>query len=112
LTADSTAIVTTQVSQAANIWLAPASGTSQPRQITTRDNNYLGLSWTPEGDLVYASDSSGNWDIWIKSPDTGNEKQLTVNKNGNLFPAVSPDGRYVFFYVDQRTQPEYLENEY
>ena len=97
LTSDSTMIVTTQVSQAANIWLTPAVGESLPKQITTRGSNYLGLSWTPRGELVYASDSSGSWDIWLKSPDAGNEKQLTVNKNGNLLPSVSPDGRYVFF---------------
>ena len=97
LTSDSTMVVTTQVSQAANIWLSPAVGTSPPKQITTRGSNYLGLSWTPGGELVYASDNSGSWDIWMKSPDAGTEKQLTVNKNGNLLPSVSPDGRYVFF---------------
>jgi len=97
LTADSKTIVTTQVSQAANIWLLPAAGRSPPRQITARDSNYLGLSWTPSGELVYASDSSGSWDIWIKSPETGSEKQLTVNRNGNVLPSISPDGRFVFF---------------
>ena len=97
LTADSKTIVTTQVSQAANIWLLPAAGRSPPMQITARDSNYLGLSWTPSGELVYASDSSGSWDIWIKSPETGREKQLTVNRNGNVLPSISPDGRFVFF---------------
>lgn len=97
LTADSTMIVTTQESQAANIWLTPAEGTIPAKQITTRESNYLGVSWTPDGKLVYASDISGSWDIWLRSLDAGNEKQLTVNKNGNLFPSVSPNGRFVFF---------------
>ena len=97
LTADSTMIVTTQVSQAANIWLTTAAGAIPAKQITTRDSNYLGVSWTPDEKLVYASDTSGSWDIWIRSPDAGNEKQLTINNNGNLLPTVSPDGRYIFF---------------
>ncbi len=97
LTADSKMIVTTQVSQAATIWLARAGETTPAKQITTRVNNYLRLSWTPDGELVYASDRSGSWDIWIRDPAEGNEKQLTINKNGNVLPSVSPDGRYVFF---------------
>jgi eukaryotic-like serine/threonine-protein kinase len=97
LTADSSTIVTTQVSQSAHIWLTSAVGVIPAKQITTRGSNYLGLSWSPAGELLYASDRSGSWDIWSRSPDAGNEKQLTVNKNGNLLPSVSPDGRYVFF---------------
>lgn len=97
LTADSRMLVTVQEGRASNIWLAPGGETGRGRQITSRAVKYFGLSWTPDGKLVYASDASGNWDIWIMGPDGGDGRQLTVNSNANLLPSVSPDGRYILF---------------
>lgn len=97
LTRDSTMLVTVQESPASNIWVTPDGETSRAKQITSRAGKYFGLSWTPNGKLVYASDASGNWDIWIIDAEGGEGRQLTVNANANLLPSVSPDGRYVLF---------------
>lgn len=89
--------MTVQEGQAAYIWLVPHGETSQAKRITSRAGKYFGVSWTPDGRLVYASDATGNWDIWIMGPDGGDGRQLTVNAKANLLPSVSPDGRYIVF---------------
>jgi eukaryotic-like serine/threonine-protein kinase len=97
LTADSAMLVTVQEGQAAYIWLVPHGETSRAKRITSRAGKYFGISWTPDGKLVYASDASGDWDIWIMGPAGGDGRQLTVNAKANLLPSVSPDGRYIIF---------------
>jgi Tol biopolymer transport system component len=57
--------------------------------------------WTPNNRLVYCSRVSGNWDIWIMNRDGSQPRQLTVDSHNDLFPAVSPDGRYIFFASDR-----------
>jgi len=101
LTADSGALVTTQISLPMNIWTQPNGEPDRARQITsgvaTRDG-LSGISWTPDGRIVYSSFASGNPDIWIMDPDGSNQKQLTVGLGSDRYGlSVSPDGRYILF---------------
>jgi Tol biopolymer transport system component len=59
------------------------------------------VAWTPDHRLVYVSRVSGNWDIWIMNQDGSNQKRLTIDSHNDLFPVVSPDGRYIFFASDR-----------
>jgi Tol biopolymer transport system component/DNA-binding winged helix-turn-helix (wHTH) protein len=59
------------------------------------------LAWTPDNRLVYSSRASGNWDIWLMNKDGSDRKQLTVDSHDDLFPAVSTDGRYIYFASDR-----------
>ena len=101
LTANSSALVTVQAEHQSSIWIvAPERNAAPAQQITSGTNKhdgYYDLSWTPDGQIVYASTASGNEDIWIMGRDGTNPKQLTVNAGINLFPSVSPDGRYIVF---------------
>jgi serine/threonine protein kinase len=98
LTADASALVTVQSTQVSNIWLVPQGDTRRAKQITSgKYDKVSGISWTPDGKIVYASNASGNWDIWIMDADGSNRRQLTSNARNNLDPAVSPDGRYIIF---------------
>ena len=99
LTADSTALVTTQSDLASNLWVLASGNTSGARQITSgRSDGTNGVAWTPDGRIVFASRASGsNSDIWIAAPDGSSAKQLTVNAHNNIHPRVSPDSRYVVF---------------
>ena len=59
-----------------------------------------GVSWTPDGKIVYATNTGGKWEIWKIDADGANQKQLTQNCAGNdscSQPMVSPDGRYIVF---------------
>jgi Tol biopolymer transport system component/DNA-binding winged helix-turn-helix (wHTH) protein len=100
LTADGSALVTVQTDRAPNIWVAPAGDAARARQITTgsgKFDGFYGLSWTPDGRIVYASVASGSWDIWVMNADGTGQRQLTVGARSNYGPSVSSDGRHVVF---------------
>ncbi len=100
LTADGSALVTVQTDRAPNIWVAPGGDAARARQITTgsgKFDGFYGLSWTPDGRVVYASVAGGSWDIWVMNADGTGARQLTVGARSNYGPSVSADGRYVVF---------------
>ena len=102
LTADSTALVSVQSERPSNIWVASNSGAGNATQITFSNlDGRGGISWTPDGKIVYASLASGNSDLWIMDADGSNQKQLTIDARNNRSPAVSPDGRYIVFISDR-----------
>ncbi len=103
MTADSSALVTVQKDFLSNIWIADGDGNAgQANQITSSKYNGLsGLSWTPDGKIVYTSNASGNPDIWIMDADGSHQKQLTANAGANSYPSVTADGRYVVFVSDR-----------
>jgi Tol biopolymer transport system component len=66
LTADSTALVTVQIEQSSNVWIASGSDASRVVQITS--NNVDGanfISWAPDGRILYTTRARGSSDIWI-----------------------------------------------
>lgn len=104
LTADSGTIVAVQWDQLTNIWVAPGGDASRAKQITSSNKweGAHGLSWTPDGKIVYFSRATGNADIWIMDRDGSHQKQLTVDAGINKEPSVTADGRYIVF-VSNRT---------
>lgn len=100
LTADASAMVTVQTDRIPNIWVAPDGDASRARQVTSgtgRFDGYYGVSWTPDGRIIYASIASGSWDIWAMNSDGTEQRQLTSDARSNYGPSVSPDGRYIVF---------------
>lgn len=108
LTADSNTMVARQSETVSNIWIAPSTDLSRPKQITTGRNGWYGLSgivWTPDGHVIYSSSSSGNLDIWSMNADGSNQKQLTTDPQTDSSPAVSPDGRFIVFISSRAGMP-------
>jgi serine/threonine protein kinase/Tol biopolymer transport system component len=101
LTADSGALVTTQSQRSSNLWVAPNGDADRARQLTSRSNadeGFLGMSWTPDGRIVYSSTAAVNHsNLWIMNGDGSNPTQLTDSPADDLLPSVSPDGRYIVF---------------
>jgi Tol biopolymer transport system component/DNA-binding winged helix-turn-helix (wHTH) protein len=105
VTADARTIVTIQSEKKANIWLAATADLDHPRQLTSTSYDGLnGVSWTPEGRLVYTSWIGGEQNIWITDPNGGSPKQLTSHAGFNEQPVVSPDGRYIVFLSNRNNQ--------
>jgi serine/threonine protein kinase/Tol biopolymer transport system component len=106
ITADARTLVAEMADVTANIWVAAGGNASGARQITTGGRDGLGgLSWTPDGKIVYASVSrdhfnnvgaNSNRAIWVVNSDGSNPRQLTVN-GFDMNPAVTPDGREIVF---------------
>lgn len=101
LTADSGALVTIQSQTSSNIWVAPKGDAGEARQLTSRSNadeGFFGVTWTPDGHIVYSSTAAINhWNLWMMNGDGSNPKQLTDSLADDTLPAVSPDGRYIVF---------------
>ena len=106
VTADGKTALTIQYENLGNLWLLAADGDApQARQVTFGRNlmtEETGVSWTPDGKIVYATNAGGKWEIWMINADGTNQKQLTQNCAGNdscSQPFVSPDGSYIVFQV-------------
>jgi Tol biopolymer transport system component/DNA-binding winged helix-turn-helix (wHTH) protein len=100
MTADGSALVTVQTDRVPNIWVAPGGDAARARQLTVgsgKFDGYYGLSWMPDGRLVYASIASGSWDVWVMNADGTGQRQLTVGARSNYGPSASADGRFVVF---------------
>jgi serine/threonine protein kinase len=105
LTSDSKTLVSVRSDRLVNIWLAPAADLFNPRQITSgteRDDGMRGLSWTPEGKIVYRSVAGGTPNIWIMAANGSGQRQLSFNTSQNFDPVVSPDGQYIV-WASRRT---------
>ncbi|HYN85710.1 MAG TPA: protein kinase [Pyrinomonadaceae bacterium] len=102
LTADSKTLLAKQGRDTANIWLAPAADSARARQITNDGaNGFAGISWLPDGRVVYDSDASGNTDIWVADADGANARQLTFDPYTDAGSAATPDGRYILFRTNR-----------
>ncbi len=104
--AESRTLITVEEETFSNIWTTTMAHGADAKQITTsRSDGRYGLSWTPNGRIVYVSDASGNLDIWIADKDGSNQTQLTTDPGQDRRPSVSPDGRYVVFVSDRAGSP-------
>jgi Tol biopolymer transport system component len=102
VSSDGRSMVVTQTVEDAHLWtLDSGSASALARQITNgsgRADGGFGLSWTPDGKVVYSSAASGGkYDIWICNSDGTNAMLLSTGADGNGNPVVSADGRYVVF---------------
>ena len=67
------------------------SGKAAPEASTSPDGK-----WT-----AFASNERGNWDIAIRSNQSGEIRYLTSSSGNDLTPAFSPDGKFVYFASDR-----------
>jgi Tol biopolymer transport system component len=104
MNAEGNMMVVVPTSRESDIWLVPTAKPSDARALTTgtaKSDGAVGLSWTPDGKIVYASTASGNRDIWLLDVNKETQKQLTSNARQNYYPQVTPDGRHILFLSDR-----------
>ena len=78
------------------IW---TTGNKAPQQFgssTSKLDAFLGLSWTPDGRIVYMAAPSGSPEIWIAAADGSDAKQLIAGSFFNTSPVVSSDSKIYF----------------
>lgn len=97
LTADNSTIMTLVTERSTRIWLA-APGVTDAAQVTDGKNDgEKGISWTPDGRIVYVTKTGDNQDIWVMNADGSGKRQLTANEDAESNIDVSPDGRYIVY---------------
>jgi eukaryotic-like serine/threonine-protein kinase len=100
LSADGRSLATVQAENTSNLWVVPAGDSEGARQLTrgrNRGDGLTGLSWAPDGRLVFGSLASGRPEIWTIDQDGSNARQLTNDEFPSMAPSASRDGRYVVF---------------
>ncbi len=98
LTADSKMLAVVRADRMVNIWVAPDGDAKRANVITSgtgREDGVRGLTWTPDGRIVYRSMSGEAPQIWIMGADGTGAKQLSTDGAEHFDPAVSPDGRSI-----------------
>ena len=97
--ADSKTIVTVQSKPSYQIWTTAFGEPSQQAvQITHGDNDGMaGLDWTPDGEIVYFSNTGETNDLLKVKSDGTDLRTLTEDPKGPSTPSVTPDGKFVFF---------------
>ena len=85
-----------------NIWVMNADGSDQ-RQLTFHSANDTGPAFYPDGrTIVFASERSGNFDLWRISVAPSDPVRLTTTPQHEFgAPSVSPDGTRIAFVADQ-----------
>ncbi|MSP13122.1 MAG: hypothetical protein EXR62_09205 [Chloroflexi bacterium] len=81
-----------------HIWIVEAAG-ANPRQLSFGDFNDTHPTWSADGRfLAFASDRSGDWDIFIMDADGSNVRNLTQTPlASDTDPNWSHDGRLIAF---------------
>ena len=102
-----------------NIWVMEADG-KNPRQITKEDFRLVNSpSWTPDGQWIAARKhftaerSLGTGEIWLYHRSGGKGLPMTEKPNDQKDvgePALSPDGRYLYFSQDTTPGAEFQYN--
>jgi dipeptidyl aminopeptidase/acylaminoacyl peptidase len=83
-----------------HLYVVPADGSAEAKQITDGDYEDSRPTWTPDGkSIAFSSSRSENWDIellgdiYVVPAEGGEPKQLTAGDSNHYSPAYSPDGK-------------------
>jgi hypothetical protein len=79
----------------------PADSKPKGIHITTYANDSNPIWSHKMNQIVFTSDRSGSWDIWIINPDGTGLRQLTNSPKSDVTPTWSVDGQWIFFRSDR-----------
>jgi Tol biopolymer transport system component len=100
LSADGLSLATVQNEITAGVEVSTLPDLAEWRRLTGepgRADGTAGMTWLPDGRIVYTSSASGPPQLWIVNPDGSNGHQLTTTVPVALTPYASADGRWIYF---------------
>jgi DNA-binding winged helix-turn-helix (wHTH) protein/Tol biopolymer transport system component len=108
VTSDGNSIVAVKSEKITSFVVGSANDLSKSSTIITRAGDRsllpLGADWSPDGRIFYSSTDGANADIWSVRPDGSERRQITSDKNADLAPRASPDGRYIYYLSNRSGQ--------
>ncbi|PYS69603.1 MAG: hypothetical protein DMF69_16395 [Acidobacteria bacterium] len=85
-----------------SMWVAQDDRAESVLQLpSSNGDGFNGMSWTPDGKILYTSRSPDKWDLWELDPVGGKSTRLTINAGNNYYPSASSDGREIVFTSDR-----------
>lgn len=101
ITKDNRLLLATQRVANFTIWTALSDHPDNMTQLTSGsliEDGSRGISWTPDGKIIYESiDPTNEVQLWMMNPDGTEQKRITTGKALKRFPSCSPDGRYIVY---------------
>ncbi len=101
ISADKSSLVSVQVQTLTNVYVLRVDDPAHGEQITPGSGRYFDLAWTRDDKIIYASDASGQADIWMMNADGSGQHQITNSSVRSYSPAVSPDGQTIAFHSNR-----------
>lgn len=91
-------LFTSDRSGSENIWYIDTEKQDTVQLTKDGDQNYPGATWTPDGNYVITARGRLDIKLWMVHKDAGGGVQV-IDAPGfkTIDPAVSPDGRYIYF---------------
>ncbi len=111
LTADSTVLATTKISEVSNIWTAELSESNQnyeskTKQITSafdRQDGINGVNWTKDGRILHTAAAGSERGIALMNRDGTNSQRIATGAANPSFPTLTSDNHYLI-YADKKGQ--------
>ena len=101
ITDDGKSIVASKLNRVSSLNVAPLEDLDNVREITKSENSDsllpLGAVWNSNESLVYGKSENGNSDLWSVRADGSNAKQITSSPAADYSPAISRDGKRIYF---------------
>jgi eukaryotic-like serine/threonine-protein kinase len=99
---DGQTLASVQRNMSSELWVGPANAPDKAEQVTTGrlDGSQSGLTFAPDGQIVYVGNHSQNWDLFMAGPDGANVRQLTFDRTFHGGPTVCSHGRVIVYYSD------------
>jgi TolB protein len=97
-------IAYTQFSHQTDLYLKAVEGDTEPRRLTQWIGDNFAARINPQGgrrEVVYHSNRSGDFEIWHRDLESGEEVNLSHRVGLDIFPDWSPDGERIVFVSDR-----------
>ncbi|MET0625297.1 MAG: protein kinase [Pyrinomonadaceae bacterium] len=97
-TSDSSTFLALNVEEASNVWrVTPGGGRQFVPLDVSQKKGVTAVSWFPDGRFIYTVDDGNSTNLWLRDARGESTRQLTFEPDKNFRPAVSPDGRIIYF---------------